>query len=88
MECYYPNGEPGDGLTPCNSTATVSHCCRQGDVCVTNGFCFSTGLNALVRRGCTDKTFNSTECPEQCSKGVFIPAVLTRILLNSDERCR
>jgi hypothetical protein len=69
MQCYYPNGESDDGLHPCNATAAVSHCCRASDVCITNGFCFSSGLNAVVRRGCTDKTFNSTECPQQCTIG-------------------
>jgi hypothetical protein len=72
MSCFLPNGQPADGLVPCNSTASASHCCRQGDVCLSNGFCFSAGLNALVRRGCTDKTFNSTECPQECSIGMVV----------------
>jgi len=71
MDCYYPNGQLADGLSPCNTTAPVSHCCRNGDVCVTNGLCFSTGLMAVVRRGCTDKTFNSTLCPQQCAFGMY-----------------
>jgi hypothetical protein len=70
MTCYYPDGQPGDGLVPCNTTAAVSHCCRAGDLCVKNGFCFSTGLSALVRRGCTDRDFNGTAgCPQQCTVG-------------------
>jgi hypothetical protein len=67
MACYYPDGSISDGLQPCNTTAgAVSACCRIGDVCLTNGFCFSAGQNSVVRRGCTDHTFNSTECPHSC----------------------
>ncbi|KAH8753676.1 hypothetical protein BGZ57DRAFT_78650 [Hyaloscypha finlandica] len=70
MTCYYPDGQPGEGLIPCNTTAIVSHCCRAGDLCVKNGYCFSTGLSALVRRGCTDQKFNGTVgCPQQCTIG-------------------
>ncbi|KAH8750874.1 hypothetical protein BGZ57DRAFT_119381 [Hyaloscypha finlandica] len=70
MTCYYPDGAVAEGLQPCNTTAgAVSSCCRVGDVCLTNGFCFSAGQNSLVRRGCTDSTFNSTECPRICITG-------------------
>ncbi|PMD25422.1 hypothetical protein NA56DRAFT_642429 [Hyaloscypha hepaticicola] len=70
MTCYFPNGAVADGLQPCNTTAgAVSSCCRAGDVCLSNGFCFSAGLNSIVRRGCTDRTFNSSACPHACITG-------------------
>jgi hypothetical protein len=67
-ECYYPDGKVASGLTPCNSTAKVSHCCRDADVCLSNGLCFSTGLGTIIRRGCTDSSFNDTVCPAFCIK--------------------
>lgn len=66
MACFYPDGSRNDGLFACDPKAAVSACCRLGDVCVSNGFCFFAGLNALVRRGCTDSSFNSTSCPRAC----------------------
>jgi hypothetical protein len=77
MTCYYPSGAIADGLLPCNTTAgAVSSCCRVGDVCLTNGYCFSAGQNSLIRRGCTDRTFNSTECPQTCLTGMNPVAIL------------
>ncbi|KAF2122578.1 hypothetical protein BDV96DRAFT_626464 [Lophiotrema nucula] len=65
-ECYYPDGSLGSGLIPYNTEASVTHCCRESDVPLSNGLCFSSGLNAVVRRGCTDKAWNSTACPNIC----------------------
>jgi hypothetical protein len=39
-------------------------------MCLTNRFCFSFGLNAIIRRGCTDPTWVSNDCPDQCTQGV------------------
>lgn len=69
--CYYPDGKNATGLSPCNNNAAVSHCCRDADVCLSNGVCFSPGLGSIVRRGCTDPTWNSTECPNTCNIGVY-----------------
>lgn len=68
--CYYPDGSSDTALRPCNASAAVSACCRTPtDVCLTNGLCFSTGLNVVIRRGCTDSTWNSTLCPKYCETG-------------------
>jgi hypothetical protein len=67
--CYYPNGNSSAGLIPCNQTAAESHCCRSADVCLTNKLCFSPGLNAIVRRGCTDMTWKDPACPQVCLTG-------------------
>ncbi|KAF2685342.1 hypothetical protein K458DRAFT_417403 [Lentithecium fluviatile CBS 122367] len=69
-ECYYPDGKIAPGLVPCNATAEVTHCCRDADVCLSNGLCFSTGLGTIVRRGCTDSKWNNTVCPTFCTDGV------------------
>ncbi|KAI9774140.1 MAG: hypothetical protein M1840_005233 [Geoglossum simile] len=69
--CYYPNGNSSSGLIPCNATAAQSHCCRSADVCLTNKLCFSPGLNAIVRRGCTERTWNDPACPRVCLAGDF-----------------
>ncbi|KAF1969864.1 hypothetical protein BU23DRAFT_651749 [Bimuria novae-zelandiae CBS 107.79] len=66
-ECYYPDGTVAPGLVPCNEGAEVSHCCRDADTCLTNGLCFSSGLGSILRRGCTDKGWNQTECPNICN---------------------
>jgi len=82
LECYYPDGKIGSGLVPCNTTASVTHCCRKPDVCLTNGLCYSS-IGSIIRRGCTDKTWNSTECPSEiCTTGrppggFFIGAPIT-----------
>jgi len=70
QQCYYPDGKLATGLIPCNASAPVSHCCRESDVCLTNGLCFSAGLGSIVRRGCTEKGWNSTDCPNFCTKGM------------------
>lgn len=67
--CYWPSGKTAGALIPCNETVPVSHCCKDSDVCLSNGLCFSPGLGVLVRRGCTDKSWNSTDCPSNCLAG-------------------
>ena len=60
---YYPEGSSDPALRPCNASAAVSSCCRtSADAYLTNGLCFSTGLNVVIRRGCTDSTWNNTLC--------------------------
>jgi hypothetical protein len=64
--CYYPDGKEAAALNPCNTTLPVTNCCKDSDVCLKNGLCFSPGLSSVVRRGCTDQKWNSTECPDVC----------------------
>ncbi|CAO2651419.1 Nn.00g039890.m01.CDS01 [Neocucurbitaria sp. VM-36] len=71
LACYYPDGKNATGLSPCKTDADVSHCCRDSDVCLTNGLCFSSGLGSVVRRGCTDKTWKSPDCPNVCNIETF-----------------
>ena len=73
--CYYPDGSPDVAIKPCDSSADVSTCCRSTDSCLSNNLCFSTGLNVVYRRGCTDPTWNSSSCPRFLSKWLvpFLP---------------
>lgn len=85
LSCYYPDGKNATGLIPCKPDAEVSHCCREADVCLTSGMCFSPGLNSLVRRACTDKTWNSTECPNFCIVGTLeAPVIILPPTANTD----
>ncbi len=65
--CYYPDGQETTALIPCNASLPATSCCKDSDVCLKNGLCFSPGLGSVVRRGCTDKMWNSTECAGICS---------------------
>ncbi|KAF7513149.1 hypothetical protein GJ744_010545 [Endocarpon pusillum] len=77
--CYYPNGKEAASLQPCNATSPIANCCKDSDICLKNGLCFSPGLNSVVRRGCTDQTWNSTSCANVCLTTEFhsIDIVLT-----------
>lgn len=69
LTCFWPDGKNATGLIPCKPDADVSHCCRDADMCLTNGMCISSGLSSPVRRGCTDKTWKSPDCPNVCNIG-------------------
>ncbi|KAF2121643.1 hypothetical protein BDV96DRAFT_217737 [Lophiotrema nucula] len=38
--CYFPNGTIQESNTPCNESASISHCCVSSDACRSDGFCF------------------------------------------------
>ncbi|KAF2115078.1 hypothetical protein BDV96DRAFT_600213 [Lophiotrema nucula] len=69
--CYYPAGLENRGI-PCNPDAEVSSCCGPGFVCLSNGLCTpgkddkKTYRYKYYRSGCTDPTWNSTDCPQYC----------------------
>lgn len=62
--CYYPNGLSPSSNFACNLDANVSACCAIGDICLDNGFCGVGGLD--VRGSCTDRLWQSPECPQHC----------------------
>jgi len=77
--CFHPNGNPDPNSTPCNELAEFSHCCGTLDLCLGNGYCFTSGLsgwgNRLMRGSCTDPQWQSAACPEYCYDGeLFIAA--------------
>lgn len=67
--CYFPNGLPSTD-EPCDPNALFTQCCGSRSACLTNGLCIleasnDTGIN-YARGTCTDKTWSSSLCPQQC----------------------
>ena len=78
-KCYSPNGDIQIHDVPCSPSAIaggdVSFCCGRGFTCLSNKMCMlsqdtSTGdvnrVGSTFRASCTDKSWNSTECPSFC----------------------
>ncbi len=71
-QCYFPNGKASPGDVPCDpSGKTPSMCCRQRSDCLSSGFCLWNATNAtsginLSRGSCTDQSWESPFCPQQC----------------------
>lgn len=69
QSCYYPDGTITSEQTPCNESEDHSACCRPGDACLSNGYCFGAndaGPNLMTRGGCTDSSFKDQNCPYYC----------------------
>ncbi|KAF7188005.1 hypothetical protein HII31_10677 [Pseudocercospora fuligena] len=66
--CYFPDGTEAANFTTCNAGAANAACCTSSDACLSNGYCLQQdGLsNRIIRGSCTDKTFDSSACPQQC----------------------
>lgn len=69
--CFYPNGIQSSG-SPCFPDQAVSPCCGPGFICLSNGLC-QPGPDTrrsyqytVYRSSCTDRTWNSTDCPQVC----------------------
>lgn len=67
--CYFPDGLPSSD-EPCDPDALFTQCCGSRSACLTNGLCIleasnDTGIN-YARGTCTDKTWSSSLCPQQC----------------------
>ncbi|KAF2263884.1 hypothetical protein CC78DRAFT_262699 [Lojkania enalia] len=69
--CYYPSGLENKG-SPCDSDSEISSCCGPGFVCLSNGLCLpgpelkQEYRYEFYRSGCTDASWNSTQCPQYC----------------------
>lgn len=68
-KCYYPNGNEAKDNIPCDPDAEVSACCGVADInghaCLTNTLCLG-GNGKIIRGTCTDKSWNSPDCPQWC----------------------
>lgn len=71
--CYYPDGTEATDHTPCNGSASntptdASSCCHDisNSYCQDNNLCTWNG--AMYRGACTDKTWTSPNCPQQCTE--------------------
>jgi hypothetical protein len=66
--CYLPDGSVDTtGVTPCDASATFSHCCNTRDLCLANGYCFGILWSDVYRSSCTDPSFEDLSCPYYCS---------------------
>lgn len=70
-DCFFPDGIQSSG-GPCFPDQAVSPCCGPGFVCLSNGLCQpgpdtrKSYQYTVYRSSCTDRTWNSTDCPRVC----------------------
>lgn len=62
--CYNPNGSVSPIMFACDILTVFSPCCMFGTVCLDNKLCRND--NDIYRGGCTDPTWNSSDCPRMC----------------------
>ena len=71
--CYFPDGSEAPDDTPCHSASAgsgASPCCKSTAVCLDNTLCLSQiGWEDISRGTCTDRTWQSPECPQYCADG-------------------
>lgn len=73
--CYYRDGTLAtkDSVYRCvNSTdleTTDSSCCNVGQICYSNGVCGA--LTNYLRVGCTDPSWQASECLDRCDACIF-----------------
>ncbi|KAL1837792.1 hypothetical protein VTJ49DRAFT_3402 [Mycothermus thermophilus] len=71
IRCYFPNGQFNPDDVPCDPGAAVSMCCGSRDACLSSGLCLNEGTGptrgiSFARGTCTDRTWNSSICPQNC----------------------
>jgi hypothetical protein len=73
-KCYFPNGSPSTD-EPCDPNALFTQCCGSASKCLSNGVCLVEVKNFVgdettgtqyARGTCTDRTWVSSLCPQQC----------------------
>ncbi|KAH6864843.1 hypothetical protein BKA58DRAFT_404651 [Alternaria rosae] len=69
--CYYPNGDTQPHDVPCDPEAEVTGCCWSRAACLTNGLCIMGGAESdsgqeYARGTCTDRSWSSPLCPQNC----------------------
>ena len=86
--CYYPN-QAISGDIPCDLNASVSACCGNEWVCISNGVCEwtnSSGFAHYARGTCTDSEWKSQSCPMFCEQSEFAQVFcLKQVVLTSME---
>lgn len=65
--CWFPDGNTETIDVPCNTNADESACCGPTAFCLSNGLCLDSGV--VSRGSCTDRTWNSSACAQQCTDG-------------------
>ena len=74
QKCYFPDGSVSSHDTPCRapSSGQASSCCAYSDVCLDNNLCLAQGGGEAFSRGsCTDREWQSGDCPQFCQDGRF-----------------
>lgn len=70
-KCYYPNGAlAATDDHPCSSDG-YSTCCPLNWQCLSNGLCYLENEGYLGRYTCTDSAWESDNCPNICTHGMF-----------------
>lgn len=74
--CYNDDGQVALNDTACNSNLKESMCCRRYWTCLNNGLCSNQNTTelddfptSLARATCTDRTWESQQCPRFCLNG-------------------
>ena len=70
---FSPNPDLLPDHGPCNPQPdSDSHCCKIGDICLTNGLCMIPS-GVYYNGGCTDSSLNPEICPQFCISGRLCP---------------
>lgn len=64
QSCYYPDGTPTDVDAPCPDSDL---CCPLNWQCLSNGLCYDPSNDYYERRTCTDRSWESEDCPNFCT---------------------
>ncbi|KAH7094911.1 hypothetical protein FB567DRAFT_511308 [Paraphoma chrysanthemicola] len=74
--CYLPDGSTNKDV-PCDPNAPVTQCCGTRDACLSNGLCILSASNntgiSYARGTCTDRSWSSPLCPQQCQLNLDTP---------------
>lgn len=74
--CFFPDGTPAEGNSPCDPSATYSVCCGPGYACLNNTLCALTANtndpnndeDQYIRGSCTAEDWSeSSLCPYYCT---------------------
>lgn len=68
QSCYFSSGTIAPTFTPCNGTASASHCCSPSDACLTSGLCYMKWDHSINVGTCTDQSWRDPNCFQLCPK--------------------
>ncbi|KAL9044365.1 MAG: hypothetical protein Q9214_002490 [Letrouitia sp. 1 TL-2023] len=66
QSCYYPNGDLSTTDGPCSSKPGAA-CCPLNWQCLSNGLCYLEAEKFYGRYTCTDRNWQSEQCPGFCT---------------------
>ena len=68
QQCHFHDGTVAANYSPCKSTAPVTHCCQDGQACLSNGLCFVSFSASIYTETCTDATWQDSSCFLKCTQ--------------------